>query len=70
MAFSADSKTLAFGSEDGIIKLWDVVKNKELAALKGHTDRVSCLTFSADGKMLVSGSWDKSIKLWDVAKAK
>jgi WD40 repeat protein len=70
MSFSPDGKRLALGIQDGTIKLWDVVKDKELALLHGHTDRVSCLAFSADGEKLVSGSWDKTIKLSPVRNAK
>ena len=39
VAFSPDGKTLASGSEDKTIKLWDVATGKEQATLKGHTDR-------------------------------
>ena len=70
VAFSPDGKTLASGSEDKTIKLWDVATGKEQATLKGHTDAVSSVAFSPDGKTLASGSEDKTIKLWDVATGK
>ena len=38
VAFSPDGKTLASGSWDKTIKLWDVATGKEQATLKGHTD--------------------------------
>ena len=70
VAFSPDGKTLASGSEDETIKLWDVATGKEQATLKGHTHAVCSVAFSPDGKTLASGSGDKTIKLWDVATGK
>ena len=70
VAFSPDGKTLASGSEDKTIKLWDVATGKEQATLKGHTEWVKSVAFSPDGKTLASGSGDSTIKLWDVATGK
>src|SRR5215831_11753373 len=66
VAFSTDGKTLASGSGDNTIKLWDVTSGNELRTLKGHSDLITSEAFSADGKTLASGSWDRTIKLWDV----
>jgi WD40 repeat protein len=69
VAFSPDGKMLATGSEedDYTAKLWDVTSGRELAALKGHTGRVTHVAFSPDGKIMATGSNDYSAKLWDVA---
>ena len=70
VAYSPDGKTLASGSSDNTIKLWDVKTGKEQATLEGHTDAVFSVAYSPDGKTLASGSVDKTIKLWDVATGK
>ena len=67
VAFSPDGKTLASGSMDDSIKLWDVASGKNTATLKGHDNDVYSVAFSPDGKTLASGSIDQTIKLWDVA---
>ena len=66
VALSADGKTLASGSRDKTIRLWDVAGGSSLRELKGHTAPVLSVAFSADGKTLASGSEDKKIRLWDV----
>src|SRR5262249_11970587 len=62
-----DGKTLASGSQDTTIKLWDVETGKEKSTLHGHINPVYSIAFSPDGKILASGSHDKTVKLWDVA---
>ncbi|KAK3292420.1 uncharacterized protein B0H64DRAFT_365317 [Chaetomium fimeti] len=65
IAFSPDGKTLASGSNDSTIQLWDGVTGRERQTLQGHTHRVQSIAFSPDGKTLASGSDDRTIRLWD-----
>jgi WD40 repeat protein len=62
-----DGRTLASGSDDNTVKLWDVGSGQLLRTLAGHTDEVEAVAFSPDGRTLASGSWDGSVRLWDAA---
>lgn len=67
--FSPDGQLLAFGSESGLVKLWDVAKQQERHTLKGHTAWIGGISFSADGQTLCTASAGASdpVRFWDVA---
>ena len=66
VVFSPDGRTLASGSYDKTIRLWNVQTGTHLRTLIGHTDRIYSVVFSPDGRTLASGSYDKTIRLWNV----
>jgi len=60
------NNTIAVGSINGVITIFDAIVGNWIITLLGHTDEVNTLTFSSGGKSLVSGSDDKTVKLWDM----
>jgi WD40 repeat protein len=67
VAFSPDGKTMASGSQDNTVRLWDAATGEERQKLEGHDDWVWAVAFSPDGKTVASGSFDKTVRLWDAA---
>jgi centriolar protein POC1 len=57
-------------SDDKTIKGWNVLKNKFMFSLSGHTNWVRSAKLSPDARLVVSGSDDSSVRLWDVNIAK
>jgi WD40 repeat protein len=68
VAFSPDGRTLASGSDDHTIWLWNVTDPAHPAPLgqplQGHTDTVWSVAFSPDGHTVASGSADHTIRVW------
>jgi WD40 repeat protein len=75
LAFSSDGKTLASGSRDKTVRLWDVATGKELHTLRDLPDDksflpdVTSLQFLSDNKTLASAV-GKQVKIWDVGTGK
>jgi tetratricopeptide (TPR) repeat protein len=65
VAFSPDGRTIASGSDDKTIKLWDISTGQLRSTLEGHDGAVCSVAFSPNGHKLASGSGDKTIKFWD-----
>ena len=56
--------TLASGSWDNTIKIWNTTTGDIIRTLTGHSDWVRTLAVLPDGT-LASGSTDTTIKIWN-----
>ena len=65
VAFSPNGQTLASGSQDRTIRLWNPNNGNLKRTLRGHRDAVNSVAFSPDGRTLASGSWDGTVRLWN-----
>ncbi|MDQ3830672.1 MAG: hypothetical protein M3361_15490 [Candidatus Tectomicrobia bacterium] len=64
VVFDPEGRTLASGSSDKTVKLWEVASGKLLRTLEGHTGSVDVVAFSVDGRLLASKSRDGTLRLW------
>lgn len=64
VAWSPDGQTLAGGTFEGLIKLWNVRTLREVGTLRGHSSMVTALAFSPDGRHLVSASIEGTTHRW------
>ena len=67
LVFAHDGKTLAVGTRNKHIQLWNVTDHQHIGSLDGHKHVVCELAFSPDGKTLASGDTGGKIHLWELS---
>ena len=68
IAYSPDGKTLAAGSWDDSVRIWNLHTGKAVRKFAGiHRDDIQAIAYSPDGKVLASADSDGLVVLWDVA---
>ena len=75
LAFQPDSKVLAAGDYNGLVRLWDSFTGKEIGRPLPQGEIVLSLAYSPDGKMLAVGLADDhtgkpGVRLWDTETRK
>jgi WD40 repeat protein len=67
VAFIPNSASLATASDDETVKLWDLLKGREIDSFRGHVDRVLSVAFVPGRHELVSSGVDGTVRLWNIA---
>lgn len=63
--FSPDGNTVASGSENGNIHIWDINNGNLSLVLKGEMRAVNKIAFSPDSSIIAGGCVDGTIHLWE-----
>jgi len=66
IAISPNGETLASGSYDKTVKLWNLKTGKLIKTLSGHKEAVTSVAITPDGQILASGSNDSTVKIWNL----
>lgn len=68
LAMAPDGKSMASGSDDGGVLVWDLATAKCSHAFAGHRGAVYSMDYSGgSGGVLASGGADETVRLWDVS---
>ena len=66
ISISLDGHTLATGSQDRTVSLWNLKTGKRVFTFFGQAGEVYTVAISPDGKTIVSGGFDNKITSWQL----
>ncbi|KAK6453871.1 WD40-repeat-containing domain protein [Scheffersomyces xylosifermentans] len=68
LCYSPDGSRVVTASDDGKIKIWDVISGFCLMTFTEHTSSVTDVKFAKKGQVLFSSSLDGTIRAWDLIR--
>jgi WD40 repeat protein/serine/threonine protein kinase len=66
VSLSPDGQHLLTGSEDNLVRLWEIMSGEVIRQFEGHTEWVAAVCFSPDGQYACTGGWDQTVRLWEI----
>ena len=71
MVISNNNKYIVTCSlSENTIRIWNLLKNRQIANLKGHSEGIKTLKITNDDKYIISGSYDNTIRVWNFLEKK
>ncbi len=70
VAWRPGGDLLAFGDENGMVRLFDAAAGTEMTVYRGHGGRVTDLAWTPDGARLASAGGDRRVLIWDAASGR
>merc|ERR1711892_1515828 len=64
LSFHPNGNFLISGSQDGKIKIYDLLEARPIYTLSGHQNQVTAVSFSHKGDYFTSGGQDSQILVW------
>jgi glucose repression regulatory protein TUP1 len=68
VCISSDGHFLVAGSEDHLIRVWNITNRMLVHTLEGHRGELYALVFTPDNNTLLSASGDCTIRIWDATQ--
>ncbi|MBY0229541.1 MAG: hypothetical protein K2W96_09700 [Gemmataceae bacterium] len=70
LVFSPKGKTLAAGSSDGVVRMWETGTGKRLSDTRGPADSLASLAFLDEERAVAASVSQHAAHLWDVPSGK
>ncbi|ODV93645.1 hypothetical protein PACTADRAFT_51418 [Pachysolen tannophilus NRRL Y-2460] len=68
LAYSPDGSRIVTASDDGKIKIWDILSGFCLATFEEHSSSVTAVQFAKRGNVLFSASLDGTVRAYDLIR--
>ena len=65
IAYSPDGNTIATGTQNGKVRLWDARTGRLKTKFRAHAFGIVSIAYSPDSNMIATASWNGTAELWD-----